>query len=98
MTGTDQNAWLAGVDGCAAGWIAAYVHPQGGEVRVRIVPRFVDVLSAPEQPAIVAVDMPIGLPDRGQRQADVLARAAIGPLRSSVFMTTRTHSLRWSVR
>jgi hypothetical protein len=31
--------------------------------------------------------MPIGLPDRGRRAADVLARAAVGPLRSSVFMT-----------
>ncbi len=31
--------------------------------------------------------MPIGLPDRGHRQADVLARAAIGPPWPSVFMT-----------
>jgi len=36
---------------------------------------------------VVAVDMPIGLPDRGRRQADILARAAVGPRRSSVFMT-----------
>ena len=64
MRATNQNAWLAGVDGCAGGWIAAFVRPQGGEARVRIVPRFADVLSAPEQPAIVAVDMPIGLPER----------------------------------
>ncbi len=36
---------------------------------------------------VVAVDMPIGLPDRGRRQADILARVAVGPRRSSVFMT-----------
>ena len=64
MREQQQNAWLAGVDGCAGGWIAAFVRPQGDEVRVRIVPRFADVLGAPEQPAVVAVDMPIGLPDR----------------------------------
>ena len=88
MTGTDQNAWLAGVDGCAGGWIAAYLHPQGGEVRVRIVPRFADVLSAPEQPAVVAVDMPIGLPERvgaGGRAAESCVRPLLGARQSSVF-------------
>lgn len=37
--------------------------------------------------SVVAVDMPIGLPDIGRRQADGLARKAVGVLRSSVFMT-----------
>ena len=88
MTGTDQNAWLAGVDGCAAGWVAAFVHPQGGETRVRIVPRFADVLSAPERPAVVAVDMPIGLPERvgaGGRAAESCVRPLLGARQSSVF-------------
>ena len=63
--GEPMNArWLAGVDGCRTGWVAAFVRPAGEEARVRIVPRFADVLAAPEAPAIVAVDMPIGLPDR----------------------------------
>ena len=85
---TDQNAWLAGVDGCAGGWIAAFVRPQGGEARVRIVPRFADVLAAPEQPAIVAVDMPIGLPERvgaGGRAAENSVRPLLGARQSSVF-------------
>jgi predicted RNase H-like nuclease len=37
--------------------------------------------------ALVAVDMPIGLPDASRRRADVLARGELGPRRSSVFMT-----------
>ena len=88
MIGTDQNAWLAGVDGCTGGWIAAFVRPQGGEARVRIVPRFADVLSAPEQPAVVAVDMPIGLPERvgaGGRAAENGVRPLLGARQSSVF-------------
>ena len=88
MRATDQNAWLAGVDGCAGGWIAAFVRPQGGEARVRIVPRFADVLAAPEQPAIVAVDMPIGLPERvgaGGRAAENAVRPLLGARQSSVF-------------
>lgn len=37
---------------------------------------------------VVGIDMPIGMPDgAGYRQADVLARAAVGPRRASVFMT-----------
>jgi predicted RNase H-like nuclease len=37
--------------------------------------------------ACVGVDMPIGLPERGQRAADAQARAFVGARRSSVFMT-----------
>jgi predicted RNase H-like nuclease len=88
MRGTDQNAWLAGVDGCPGGWIAAFVRPQGGESRVRIVLRFADVLAAPERPEIVAVDMPVGLPDRvgaGGRAAESSVRPLLGARQSSVF-------------
>jgi predicted RNase H-like nuclease len=45
-------------------------------------------------PAAVAIDMPIGLPDHGRRQADMLAKAVIGPLRSSVFVTPVREALR----
>jgi predicted RNase H-like nuclease len=88
MRTADPNAWLAGVDGCTGGWIAAFVRPQGGDARVRIVPSFADVLGAPEQPAIVAVDMPIGLPDRvgaGGRAAENGVRPMLGARQSSVF-------------
>ncbi len=88
MQETDKNAWLAGADGCAAGWIAAFVRPQGGEVRIRIVARFTELLAAPEQPAVVAVDMPIGLPERvgaGGRETENSVRPLLGARQSSVF-------------
>jgi predicted RNase H-like nuclease len=88
MRVTNQNAWLAGVDGCAGGWIAAFGRPEGGETRVRIVPHFTNVLSAPERPEIVAVDMPIGLPERvgiGGRAAENCVRPLLGTRQSSVF-------------
>jgi predicted RNase H-like nuclease len=84
----NPNTWLAGVDGCAGGWIAAFVRPEDGEARVRIVPHFADVLSAPERPEIVAVDMPIGLPERvgiGGRAAENCVRPLLGARQSSVF-------------
>ena len=80
--------WLAGVDGCSAGWVAAFVRPDGGDAHVRIVPRFADVLAAPEAPAIVAVDMPIGLPDRigsDGRGPERAIRPLLGARQSSVF-------------
>jgi predicted RNase H-like nuclease len=37
--------------------------------------------------ACIGIDMPIGLPADGEREADTLARAYVGRRRSSVFMT-----------
>jgi predicted RNase H-like nuclease len=82
------ESWLAGVDGCRSGWIAAFVRPAGEEVRIRIVPRFADVLAAPEAPATVAVDIPIGLPDRigpNGRGPEQAIRPLLGARQSSVF-------------
>jgi len=79
-------SWLAGVDGCPVGWIVAFV--QGEEVRVRIVPRFADITEAPEAPAIIAVDIPIGLPDRigpDGRGPERAVRPLLGQRQSSVF-------------
>jgi predicted RNase H-like nuclease len=76
------------VDGCRAGWVAAFVRSDGGEVRVAVVPRFADVLAAPEAPGIVAIDMPIGLPERsgrGGRMAENVVRPLLGARKPSVF-------------
>jgi len=80
--------WVAGVDGCRGGWIAAFAAAEGGPVRVRVLARFADVVTAPERPAIVAVDIPVGLPEatgpqgRGPERA---VRPLLGARQSSVF-------------
>lgn len=87
-TPRNTDTWLAGVDGCPAGWIAAFVPPSGGETRIRLFACFADVAAAPEAPAVIAVDMPIGLPDRtgaGGRAAENLVRPLLGQRQSSVF-------------
>lgn len=58
--------WVAGVDGCRSGWIAALYDVDDGAVAVRRFERFAEVLDAPERPRVVAVDMPIGLLDTGR--------------------------------
>jgi predicted RNase H-like nuclease len=83
-----DDLWLAGADGCHAGWLAAFVRAAGGEVRVTVLPRFADVLAAPEAPVIIAVDIPIGLPERvghGGRAAENAIRPLLGARQSSVF-------------
>ncbi len=88
MTGTPKNIWLAGVDGCRGGWVAAFVRPAGDEGRLAVFANFAEVLAASEQPAIVAVDMPIGLPERagaGGRAAENAVRPLLGRRQSSVF-------------
>ena len=86
MTETARDVWLAGVDGCKAGWIAAFVRPDGEDAQVRILPRFADVLA--HGAAIVAVDMPIGLPAKvghGGRATENAVRPLLGARQSSVF-------------
>lgn len=83
-----SSEWLAGADGCPVGWVVALVKPRGDDVRVRIAPRFADVLAAPEAPTVIAVDMPIGLPDRigpGGRGPESAVRPLLGARQSSVF-------------
>jgi predicted RNase H-like nuclease len=79
---------VLGVDACKRGWIAVAVDDV---VTGAYFAQDIETLMAQVQNdgpvAVVAVDMPIGLPDRGYRRADVLAREAIGALWPSVFMT-----------
>ena len=84
-----QDVWVAGVDGCAGGWIAV-LHPVGEAARaeVKVVHSFIDVLRAPHEPRVVAVDMPIGLPEliaRGGREPEAALRPLLGARQSSVF-------------
>jgi predicted RNase H-like nuclease len=81
--------WVAGADGCPAGWLVVLRETRGlAEPRARIVAGFGDILALAEAPRIIAVDMPIGLPDRvtiGGRAPDIAARAVLGERQSSVF-------------
>jgi predicted RNase H-like nuclease len=57
-------------------------------MQLRIVSHFADLLRGPEAPAIVAVDMPVGLPERtgrGGRAAESSVRSLLGARQSSVF-------------
>jgi predicted RNase H-like nuclease len=78
---------IAGVDGCKAGWIAVTLTP-GDQPAVGIHERFVGLVESLPGDAVVAVDMPIGLPDitgKGGRGPETLVRPLLGQRQSSVF-------------
>jgi len=79
---------VLGVDACKPGWIGIALN---GETTTAYTATHIDELVAAAHAGgpieVVAIDMPIGLPDARPRRADLLARAAVGPRRSSVFTT-----------
>lgn len=87
-THTGDEVWLAGVDGCPAGWLVAFGRPAGEVLAPRVFARFTDIVLADERPAIIAIDVPIGLPAQspaGGRRAEREVRALLGDRKSSVF-------------
>ena len=47
--------WIAGVDGCKAGWIAAFTDLEGREAPFfRVFPHWNDLLAGPPVPELVA--------------------------------------------
>lgn len=86
--GLMSSGRVLGVDACRRGWIAIAVEDAvSGAYFAEDIQTLISRAQADGPVAVVGIDMPIGLPDRGLRQADVLARAEIGQLWSSVFMT-----------
>ena len=80
---------VLGVDACPAGWVGVLLRP-AGPMTVHVaasITALVEQVRESEEPAVVAIDIPIGLPDRGGRAADVLARRALPGKGSSVFPT-----------
>jgi len=90
---------VAGVDACRNGWVAVTLDAAAGpDVTVRADAAAPEVavqtgaslaaLLAPwlDQGGLIAgIDMPLGLLERGWREADRAARGLLGPRRSSVF-------------
>ncbi|MBS3647912.1 DUF429 domain-containing protein [Pseudaminobacter sp. 19-2017] len=83
----DAPVDIAGVDGCKAGWIAV-VRRRGQAPEALIARRFCDLVDALPDDAVVAVDMPIGLPSfstKGGRGPEAIVRKFLGERQSSVF-------------
>jgi predicted RNase H-like nuclease len=77
---------IAGVDGCPFGWLCITKNLNDGIIKSQIFSSATELFDQNPQPQIFAIDIPIGIPDAGSRQCDVLARKMLGPKRgTSVF-------------
>lgn len=78
---------IAGVDGCKVGWIAV-TKRRDEPISVQVCGTFEQVLAGLAEDAVIAVDMPIGLPAftrHGGREPEKLVRRFLGQRQSSVF-------------
>jgi predicted RNase H-like nuclease/predicted nucleic acid-binding protein len=81
---------VAGVDGVRGGWVMAVTGVSAGSpVEFSVWPMLCDLWAAAGSRGllVVAVDMPVGLPDAERRSADIEARRRLGARRSSLFWT-----------
>ena len=77
---------ICGADGCKGGWVAVEENLDTCEISWRVVPTLRDLVLSKSPPKIIALDVPIGLSDKGSRVCDLEARQLLGPGRaSSVF-------------
>lgn len=84
-----MSGCVAGADGCRAGYVVALRRIDTGEwLGARVVPDVAALMTLPEAPVVIAIDMPIGLPERtgaGGRAPERLVRPHLGARQSSVF-------------
>jgi predicted RNase H-like nuclease len=80
---------VLGVDACPGGWVGVLLAPgaRPAALTSRSIEALVELARESAPVAVVGIDIPIGLPDRGARQADVLTRRALPGKGSSVFST-----------
>lgn len=77
---------ITGIDGCRLGWLAIFREGDAERYPSKIFSTIDDLAKHIAQIDIVAIDVPIGLTDRGPRACDTAARKLLGPKRgSSVF-------------
>ncbi|UVK42405.1 DUF429 domain-containing protein [Mesorhizobium sp. AR07] len=84
---TSANLVLVGADGCKAGWVAVR-RAHCSAPSVDVFASFGALLAANPDDAVIAVDMPIGLPEfsqKGGRGPEALVRPLLGARQSSVF-------------
>ncbi len=79
---------LVGVDGCKSGWIAVSRRAGDGQPTAAVFGSFAELVDAFPDDAVIAVDMPIGLPEvtgKAGRGPEGQVRPLLGQRQSSVF-------------
>ena len=80
---------VLGVDACPGGWVGVLLHVdlRAQVFRGRSITELVELVEETTRVAVVAIDIPIGLPDSSGRAADAEARRQLVGKSSSIFST-----------
>ncbi len=81
-------SWVAGVDGCRAGWIAALQNLKSGDWHFHYAASLAAIVDLPQRPKVIAIDMPMGFLEQaepGGRACEREARKLLKGKTSSVF-------------
>ena len=80
---------VLGVDACAKGWVGVLLDQRlrASVFVARTITELVGLVAESVEVSVVAIDIPVGLPDAGGRAADVEARTVLVGRSSSVFST-----------
>ena len=81
---------VAGVDGCPGGWIAV-TWDGGAAIASQLCRSFAEVMALTA--TVIAVDMPVGLPERSGRPPERSVRRRLGERQSSVFAVPSTKAI-----
>ncbi|MCP9211075.1 DUF429 domain-containing protein [Streptomyces sp. NEAU-Y11] len=84
VPGSGAPPTVVGVDACPTGWVAVTLRA-GAFAGAETATGLAEVLSRVPDATVVAVDMPLGLLETGERRADTLAVSEMAPHRSRVF-------------
>ena len=77
---------ICGADGCRAGWLAITKNLGTGAIDCHLFATAKELIHNSSAPFVIALDIPIGLPERGPRDCDLRVRRILGQGRaSSVF-------------
>ena len=83
---------MVGVDGCPTGWVGIVVEDGLPPVAVW-APTITELAAQTPDVKVMAIDIPIGLPDHDTRPADLAARKALGERWQTVFLTPVRRSI-----
>lgn len=77
---------VCGIDGCRKGWIVICKALESPHFFWQLCGHAMEFFHLTPFPSVIAIDIPIGLPERGSRICDVEARKLLGPSRrASIF-------------
>jgi predicted RNase H-like nuclease len=81
---------ISGVDGCSWGWLAVTKELPTGRISWGVHTSTKELFAKHRAEKVIAIDIPIGLPDRGARMCDLKARQLLGTERGAAIFTAPT--------